>query len=182
MIYFVQSGTSGPIKIGYTRKSIESRLTTLQTGHPEKLICLGTVEGDLKKEKEIHIRFQKFRKQGEWFEPADSILSYIQESKTHKINKESLSPETREKLEHSELFFEHLLLKNLEKINESIKFLDHGWKVGSPPRGLEAHAMHLVEKLGPKLDEGFDKIETAIRDGIRELCDALNGRKNEKEG
>ena len=47
MIYFIQSGDSGPIKIGYTASddSMGYRAKMLQTGSWEKLTILATTLG-----------------------------------------------------------------------------------------------------------------------------------------
>lgn len=80
-IYFIQSGTSGPIKIGYTASSVERRLSNLQIGHPEKLILLVSIEGNRSLEKQLHNQFNNHHSIGEWFHPHPSILSFIDEIK-----------------------------------------------------------------------------------------------------
>jgi uncharacterized protein YozE (UPF0346 family) len=80
-IYFIQSGTSGPIKIGYTASSVERRLSNLQTGHPEKLILLVSIEGNRSLEKQLHNQFNNHHLIGEWFHPHSIILSFIDEIK-----------------------------------------------------------------------------------------------------
>jgi hypothetical protein len=45
MIYFVQSGDDGPIKIGVST-NIGKRLTALQTAHGERLRIVGVMKGD----------------------------------------------------------------------------------------------------------------------------------------
>lgn len=78
-IYFIQSGSAGPIKIGYTASSVGRRLATLQTAHPEKLTLLAHVAGDRAKEKALHSRFESHRLEGEWFNPDHEILNMIEE-------------------------------------------------------------------------------------------------------
>ncbi len=80
-IYFIQSGSSGPIKIGYSASSVERRLSTLQTAHHEKLSLLASMEGSQSQEQEIHRRFQFYRLKGEWFNPDPIILNFIDEIK-----------------------------------------------------------------------------------------------------
>src|SRR4051794_36195224 len=56
-IYFIQAGMGGPVKIGLAR-GVMSRLATLQTAHPHKLILLGTIQnGGLALERALHARF-----------------------------------------------------------------------------------------------------------------------------
>lgn len=44
MIYFIQCGESGPIKIGHT-KSLAARLALLQSANPHRLNPVGWMEG-----------------------------------------------------------------------------------------------------------------------------------------
>jgi transcriptional regulator with GAF, ATPase, and Fis domain len=78
MVYFMQSGTSGPIKIGFTAKDdIRQRIANLQTASIEPLNLLGVMEGDATKEKELHHFFHSYKIRGEWFEPHPKLLMYI---------------------------------------------------------------------------------------------------------
>lgn len=76
LVYFVQAGEGGPIKIGYTSFSVEKRIATLQTAQPERLRLLATVEGG-RNEVFLHDYFSKHRKNGEWFEPHSDILQFL---------------------------------------------------------------------------------------------------------
>ena len=80
MIYFIQRGTSGFIKIGYTRdkKSIEKRIEALQVGSHEPLYCLGLIRGTCKDEKLFHKKFHMYRAHGEWFRPLQPLLDFIE--------------------------------------------------------------------------------------------------------
>lgn len=75
-VYFVRVGEDGPIKIG---SSVEpaARISSLQTGMPDKLFLLGVCPGGRAKERELHALFADFRRRGEWFAPAGEILDYI---------------------------------------------------------------------------------------------------------
>jgi DNA-binding NtrC family response regulator len=78
MIYFVQSGKSGPVKIGFTAKDdVKVRISTLQTASIEPLNLLGVMDGDEEKEKALHQFFHSYRIRGEWFEPHPKLLMYI---------------------------------------------------------------------------------------------------------
>lgn len=77
MIYFVQQGKSGPIKIGYTKSNIDKRIEQLQTGCAYKLTLLGTIDGDKEQENLIQHFFHGHRMYGEWFAPAPPLLDYI---------------------------------------------------------------------------------------------------------
>lgn len=79
MIYFIQSGTEGPIKIGYAKSSVKNRLMSLQcqASCSEELHILGVIPGTVKDEHEHHYAFHAFRLQGEWFSPDPILLDYI---------------------------------------------------------------------------------------------------------
>jgi len=77
MIYFIQEGTEGPIKIGYTSKSVRTRMATLQTASAQKLRLLATAEGTQKDESMLHARFSACHIKGEWFKPSVDLMNYI---------------------------------------------------------------------------------------------------------
>lgn len=77
-VYFVRSGDTGPIKIGYTERPIGQRLADLQTGCPTKLSVLKTVAAQKEHEIELHRRFYASRLHGEWFEATHELLAYIE--------------------------------------------------------------------------------------------------------
>ena len=72
-VYFVQCGTDGPIKIGYTSDPAK-RLSGLQVGSPEQLYMLGAVRARREVEGALHQALSKYRIGGEWFEPSAAIL------------------------------------------------------------------------------------------------------------
>ena len=76
MIYFIQAGQDGPIKIGVSDNP-QSRLEALQTAHYEKLRLLGVIGGGDSKEKEMHLRFNQYGMTGEWFKPVGELLDFI---------------------------------------------------------------------------------------------------------
>lgn len=77
MIYFIQAGTDGPIKIGYVKGDIRKRLSQLQTSNPEELKCIGYMEGGRYEENRTHARFESAHLRGEWFSPTDELLLHI---------------------------------------------------------------------------------------------------------
>lgn len=81
MIYFIQQGNDGPIKIGHTTNVIR-RLKSLQIGNPNWLQVLATAHGGHPLESELHARFQHLRLIGEWFEPAPELITYIRNIKS----------------------------------------------------------------------------------------------------
>ncbi len=76
-VYFLRSGPSGPIKIGFTGTTPTVRLAALQTGNPEVLAFLGTLQGTREDEQQLHQRFGHLHVQGEWFRPEADLLAFI---------------------------------------------------------------------------------------------------------
>lgn len=77
MIYFIQAGNNGPIKIGQTDNNIEERIKQLQIGCPYELRLLWLHKSDHYKEQEIHKEFSSERIRGEWFHPSRKIFDFI---------------------------------------------------------------------------------------------------------
>lgn len=75
IVYFIQQGTDGPIKIGITT-NLDNRLRTFQTASPVRLRVLRTEPGGRKRELQLHRRFRSHRMEGEWFQP-QPVLAYI---------------------------------------------------------------------------------------------------------
>lgn len=76
MIYFIES-ESGHIKIGHTDVDVKERLKAIQTCCPFKLKLLKTIDGNYKKEKEIHKLFKYCRFRGEWFHKKVGLIKFI---------------------------------------------------------------------------------------------------------
>ena len=66
MVYFIQRGDDGPIKIGFS-EIVPDRIRMLQTGSAEKLKLRALMEGSLADERAIHAMFEEGRMSGEWF-------------------------------------------------------------------------------------------------------------------
>jgi DNA-binding XRE family transcriptional regulator len=77
MIYFLQAGKGGPVKIGFTEKKLRERISDIQIGCSEELILLGVVQGDQTQEKHIHQEFAEYALRGEWFSPHEKMLETI---------------------------------------------------------------------------------------------------------
>ena len=78
MIYFIQSGLKGSIKIGYTDNNIQERMQALQSASPEKLYLLATMKGNKDEEQKLHKQFAEYRQQGEWFKSNPLLNTFIQ--------------------------------------------------------------------------------------------------------
>jgi hypothetical protein len=75
MIYFMQAGKNGPIKIGDSDE-IHFRLETLQVGCPYKLKLLFVYNGRHFNESQLHEFFKHEHIRGEWFRPAKAIKEF----------------------------------------------------------------------------------------------------------
>lgn len=80
-IYFVRAGKSPRIKVGFTRKSVQTRLSHLQVGTPDLLAIehsFQVTEPDVL-EVLVHKDLARFRVRGEWFElNREDLLAYIE--------------------------------------------------------------------------------------------------------
>jgi len=80
VIYFIQVGEGGPIKIGHTRDGqLWQRKQTPQIANPERLQVLGVQAGGREEERRLHGVFTEYRIRGEWFEPRPELLTFIDE-------------------------------------------------------------------------------------------------------
>lgn len=76
MIYFIQAEDSKAIKIGIADNP-QRRLAALATGSAEPLTLLGVQHGVKADEIDLHRRFRSLRLKGEWFQPGQDLLDYI---------------------------------------------------------------------------------------------------------
>ena len=79
VVYFLQDGPTGPVKIGFTRH-LQARIEELQCGHKDRLRLLGSRPGGRREEREIHRRLAAHRLRGEWFAPAPAVLAAAKET------------------------------------------------------------------------------------------------------
>lgn len=80
MVYFIESGQGGPVKIGYTatNRSIAARVRSLQGGNPEQLYVVATVlDAGPRTEKRVHRRLAASRLRGEWFRRTDEVDALV---------------------------------------------------------------------------------------------------------
>lgn len=76
VVYFVQMGDDGPVKIGYTqRDKLKARLSVLQTGSPYPLRLRRLVTATRDTERAAHRFFADLRMRGEWFWPDPDLLA-----------------------------------------------------------------------------------------------------------
>jgi len=78
LVYFVQSGDDGPIKIGWSRDVVR-RVAELQTANAHALVLLGAVPGTMEDEAAMHARFAHLRMEAEWFRNSPEIHAFLRE-------------------------------------------------------------------------------------------------------
>lgn len=75
-VYFV---TAGPfLKIGKTSGAPDSRIKELQTGCPFPMQLVAHLPGGLRKERELHRKFDEYRAHGEWFRHEGRLAAFVQ--------------------------------------------------------------------------------------------------------
>lgn len=76
MIYFIQSGAAGPIKIGHAVNAVE-RFRNLEAvnAYPLRMLC--TVEGDKRLERNLQDCFADCHYHHEWFLPSPRLMAAI---------------------------------------------------------------------------------------------------------
>ena len=74
MIYVIQAGEAGPVKIGVA-SDVRKRVGSLQTASPAPLSILHVFEGEEAEERALHRRFAAYRQSGEWFAPVPEIVA-----------------------------------------------------------------------------------------------------------
>lgn len=77
-LYFIQEGSAGCIKIGWTGKELGRRVHNLQIGNSDPLTLIAALH-DVQKtvEAEWHARFAPLCKRGEWFYPQPPLMDAI---------------------------------------------------------------------------------------------------------
>ena len=80
VVYFVEAGLGGPVKIGWTQ-DVERRIAELQTANAHKLNLLGTVVGTMEDEASTHARFSHLRLEAEWFTNSPEIHQFLKNSR-----------------------------------------------------------------------------------------------------
>lgn len=104
MIYFIQAGNGGPIKIGYTYSALGQRISAIQTSCPFKIKLIGICTGDKFKENYLHRIFGHHNIRGEWFRPTREILDFIKtNSKNPKLINTSESKSIQNKSDYKKL-------------------------------------------------------------------------------
>ena len=80
MIYFIQAGFNGPIKVGHSVDPAE-RIRALATASPHELHVLCVAPGGSSVEAECHRAIRMHRVKGEWFHPHADVFELIERVK-----------------------------------------------------------------------------------------------------
>lgn len=117
MIYFIQAGPSGPIKIGFSR-DVHARLRGLQEGHYEELHIVATVEGGMGLERVLHrqLKGEECHRAGEWFDLTNADISdIIREILLGDIVGDEIADEATRQEETQLEFARRLIVEELEQ-------------------------------------------------------------------
>lgn len=76
MIYLITCQQTNCCKIGYSKEP-GRRLLQLQTANAHPLVLETVIDGDTKKEHELHVQFRHYRLEGEWFSYGSQIKKYF---------------------------------------------------------------------------------------------------------
>jgi ribosomal protein S14 len=81
-VYFIQQGSGGPIKIGFTEAGLYRRLEQIQEENASVLRVRGVIheENPHILEYALHQMFAEYRMHGEWFLPSEAIKDFIAEN------------------------------------------------------------------------------------------------------
>ena len=77
VVYLIRSG-QGLVKIGWT-SSLSARLSHFRNNTSDAICLLASVPGGPELEEYLHSKFQHLRVRGEWFEPAEELLTFADE-------------------------------------------------------------------------------------------------------
>ena len=147
MIYFIQCGENGPIKIGQTSNGIEERVKQLQTGCPYELRVLWAYRGSDYSESDLHEIFSHERISGEWFHPSTKLFFFMH---FELYNKDVIDSNYGE-ITIEEAFYHpsvgrghrpHIVVRNnLNGLWTTHKdagvVIDKGWKITYPPEAVK---------------------------------------------
>jgi hypothetical protein len=83
MVYFLSNGGSA-IKIGFTDRTVQERISELQTGCPDPIECFATIpSGSEATEAAIHRNWHSDRIRGEWFNDSPAMRDRIRDLCDH---------------------------------------------------------------------------------------------------
>ena len=77
MVYFIQAGANGPIKIGASTVP-QIHLDRLQQGNHEELKIVAEIPGERSLGNKVRADLKAFERERQWFNPTDEVLEYIE--------------------------------------------------------------------------------------------------------
>ena len=77
MVYFIQAGANGPIKIGASTVP-QIHLDRLQQGNHEELKIVAEIPGERSLGMKVREDLKAFERERQWFNPTDEVLGYIE--------------------------------------------------------------------------------------------------------
>lgn len=78
LVYFVQAGPDGHVKIGTVKASnLSDRVMKIQVCTPYRVKLLATIVGGRFEEQKLHRRFKKFHVRGEWFTYSEELRKFL---------------------------------------------------------------------------------------------------------
>ena len=77
MVYFIQAGDNGPIKIG-TSSVPEMHIDRLQQGNHEELRLIAVIPGDRSLAEKVRTDLKASELGRKWFHATDEVLDYIE--------------------------------------------------------------------------------------------------------
>ena len=78
-VYFLQVGTDGPIRIGYTSAGVRHRIRVHQSSSPHILRWIGAFRGERGDERKAHLMLKDSWLRAEWFHPTTEVLAFVAE-------------------------------------------------------------------------------------------------------
>ena len=158
MIYFIQSGDNGPVKIGQST-NVASRLKCLQSASPNKLKLLYCHESDKFSEPMIRHLFNEILIRGEWFQPSKEIFDCIENLKAGNGSSYIKKKNKPKKLRNMKNGMEF----NRERVKKEISNLNI--KEAELAKRMGVHRQYLnrimVGDMGVSL-KGIDRIANAL--------------------
>lgn len=150
MIYFFRDSGTGYHKIGYTSNdSPNERLSSCQTGNPNKLTVTGIMPGSQQYERDLHSKYARYKVHNEWFSLAEEqVISIILEN-----NGEVYSKGYEE---------EKNWLKRVKMIKERFSSLSSLVYKGDDTIPL------LSDEQIKQLDAQVSRVQNAIKDGMKD--------------
>jgi Meiotically up-regulated gene 113 len=126
VIYFVRDELTLLVKIGFTGRDVDERLSEFQTGCPGLLTPLLQISGTRQEEHGWQQRFAAARERSEWFRPVPELMQAIEEVKASQVDTVRRVLEELRKMDNSGVsgwsmgdLEEHLRVLQVEEEGES---------------------------------------------------------------